>query len=160
MPRIHVCDAEPFHVKQLAENMRQADIDEIWAASLRVPEDALNRALAHADKAWAVMYDDDVAMMFGVCPLSAISNSGIPWMLGSEIIEKFQVRFLRHCAYYVSKMAEDYDCLVNYVDARNEKAIKWLEWLGFEIHEAKPRGALNYPFHRFEKRVGTCVVLH
>jgi hypothetical protein len=91
--------------------------------------------------------------MFGVARLSLLTRNGAVWMLGSDKIDEFPITFLRHNKEYIQDMAEGYDLLVNYVDSRNKKSIRWLKWLGFEIFPAEPAGILGIPFHRFEKRV-------
>lgn len=149
---VTVVPASMFHVKHMAPRVRQADRDEMYAASLSTPEEALERGLERSTKAWAALFDGEVACIFGVAPGTSLSGVGYPWMLGTDLVDKHQVTFLRGCAKYVDDMAADFDSLVNYVDARNTKAIRWLKWLGFRIEEAKPAGILRMPFHRFEMR--------
>ena len=74
-------------------------------------------------------------------------------MLGTDLVEKHSKAFLRRNKAYLSEMAQGFDTLENYVDARNEVSKKWLEWLGFEIGEPEPMGVLGLPFHKFEMRV-------
>ena len=50
-------------------------------------------------------------------------------------------------------MLATYPLLRNYVDERNTMAIRWLEWLGFEILPVEPFGVEGLPFHPFEMRV-------
>jgi len=45
-----------------------------------------------------------------------------------------------------------YSHLENWVDARNTKAINWLRWLGFTVHDPVPFGVAGLPFHRFDMR--------
>ena len=42
-----------------------------------------------------------------------------------------------------------YAVLTNFVDARNEPAIKYLRWLGFRFGVATPWGSAGLPFHPF-----------
>jgi hypothetical protein len=48
------------------------------------------------------------------------------------------------------RLAESFPCeVVNYVDARNVRAVKWFKWLGFEVSEPEPFGLNGELFHRF-----------
>ena len=149
---IQVVPAEMFHAEQMAPNMRKADALEIWAWSRREPAEALTLAINSSSKCWAVIYDGEVAAMFGVVPGTIVDRTGTPWMLDTELLEKFQFTFLRHCASYVADMAEGFDRLVNYVHGQNDASIRWLRWLGFDLEAAKPGGYSQELFHRFEKR--------
>ena len=39
------------------------------------------------------------------------------------------------------------EVLINYTDARYTKALRWLRWLGFHMHEAVPYGVNGELFH-------------
>lgn len=141
------------HVDELAETMRQADVDEVWASGYLTPSVALSSALRGSLQAWTGLIDGRVACMFGVMPESLMGGSGYPWMLGSDLIERHQKLFLRRCLENVAMMAEQFGYLHNYVDDRNVKSIKWLQWLGFEIGEPVAHGVIGLPFRHFEMRV-------
>jgi len=90
--------------------------------------------------------------IFGVAPASLLGSVGVPWMIGTQEIDSHAKAFLRRNKAYVERMSELYNYLVNFVDARNTRAIGWLKWLGFTILEAQPHGPDGLPFHRFEMR--------
>lgn len=148
-----VVPAEWAHVDELAETMRQADVDEIWASSYSTPQSALSCAMRSSLQVWTGLIDGQVACMFGVVPQSMMGGTGFAWMLGSDLVERHQKLFLRRCRENVRMMAEQFDYLHNYVDDRNVKAIRWLKWLGFEMGDPEPFGVLGLPFRHFEMRV-------
>lgn len=150
--RAEVMPATLAHAREAAENLRQADRDELWAASRSTPWNALRNGVTASTRAWAGLVDDEVACLFGVAPQSLASGTGMAWMLATPLIEEHQVLFLRRCRPVVAEMGRGYAYLHNHVDARNEKAIRWLRWLGFTIHDPAPYGALGLPFHHFEMR--------
>jgi hypothetical protein len=98
------------------------------------------------------MADGRVVCMFGVAPVNLLGDTGVPWLLGSDDIERHAVTFLRGSKRYIAEMSRDYRLLTNYVDARNTLSIRWLKWLRFDILAAEPYGPFGLPFHRFELR--------
>jgi hypothetical protein len=61
-------------------------------------------------------------------------------------IDRHPIAFLRESR----RLADAFDReVVNYVDARNVKAVKWFRWLGFAVSEPVPYGPAGVLFHRF-----------
>lgn len=150
--RYEIVPATIKHAKQMAPRLRDSDIEEIWAAGMLLPEQALRSGVACSTHCWTGTVDGEPACMFGVVPASMMSGIGVPWMLGTDLVEEHATAFLRRNKRYVKHMLTAYNHLVNYVDDRNVKAIAWLKWLGFTMSEPQPFGALGLPFRRFEMR--------
>jgi hypothetical protein len=150
MPVYSIVPANQEHVKKMLPNVRPADRNEVMAASGRVMEDILPPSVARAEFAWTGLVDDEVACIFGVTGASLLSETGYPWMIGTQLVELHAKAFLRRNRPMVAKMLERYPYLKNYVDTRNGKAIEWLKWLGFTVLPAEPFGMYNMPFHPFE----------
>lgn len=147
-----IVPATQDHVAQMLPNVRQADRDEVMASSGQRVEEILGRCVRRAEMAWSGMVDDEVACIFGVEGASLLSETGYPWMIGTDLIERHAKPFLRRNRKMVGVMLERYPYLINYVDARNTKAIEWLRWLGFAILPAEPYGYARLPFHPFEMK--------
>jgi hypothetical protein len=147
-----VVEATIEHAQRMAPRLRQADLDEVWASAQLEGDQALMRGLACSTHAWTGLVDGEPACMFGVVPASMMSGIGVPWMLGTDLVEQHATAFLRRNRRYVKLMTQAYNYLVNYVDDRNVKAIAWLEWLGFAMSEPQQFGAFGMPFRRFEMR--------
>lgn len=150
-PEFQVVPATVEHIQSMAGRIRQADIDEFWAAAHVEPVESCSRALATSTVAWAGIYRGEVICVVGVCPVSLASGLGVPWMLGSTSLDKCAGRFLRRCRGALISLMETSSHLVNFVDARNTKAIQWLGWLGFTIHPPVAYGIEGLPFHPFER---------
>lgn len=150
--KAEIVPATLAHAEAMAPHLRQADRDEIWAASMSLPADSLRNGVMASRDAWAGLIDGEVACLFGVAPQSLMTGSGYAWMLATPLIERHQLLFLRRCRPMVAEMLCGFNYLHNYVDARNAKAIRWLRWLGFTIHDPAPHGVLGLPFHHFEMR--------
>jgi len=139
------------HIPAIVANVRQADIEELWAASHLRPLNALWEAVETSKRAWTGMIDNKPVCMFGVAPSEGNHNSdvGRPWLIGSREIEQFSFVFLSRCRKQVEVMLEYFPVLENYVCAENKKAVSWLLWLGFTFHECLRMGPENKLFIRF-----------
>jgi hypothetical protein len=143
---------EPWHAAHIAEHARQADIDELWAASHSTPLQVLEFGMAYGSPVVTGLWDGVPVCMFGVMPLSVLGAIGAPWMVGTSDIDRLQVPFLRRSRPYLAAMRERYDVLVNNVDDRNEAAKRWLRWIGFTLGDPVPHGPDGVPFRPFHWR--------
>ena len=115
-------------------------------------------ALVESVKASVVLYAVDIngelACLFGCAPINGMLGlRAAPWLLGTDVLDRHPSALMRHTAPYLAQMQRRYPHLLNYVDARNTRSIRWLKRLGFVIHPARPFGVAQLPFHYFEMRV-------
>lgn len=137
----------------VAAVVRPEDEAECLAASGLSVREALERGFPFTTVAYTGYVDDQIVGMAGVSHIPEKPEIGIPWMMTSKLMDKVAGQFLRVNRDRLDEMKEGHQLLVNYVDARNVKAIRWLKWLGFYIFEAEPYGVSGLPFHRFEMEV-------
>lgn len=138
-------------VDLIAWNMRECDRREIWASHRSLPHDALTEGWRLSTLVRVGTVDDRAVCMFGVTARSALSTTGTPWMLATQELERVQRPFLRLSLPVVELMQDEYPKLENYVDARNDRTIRWLKWLGFKLAPSAPFGVSRLPFHRFTR---------
>lgn len=125
----------------LAAAMRQADRDELAVSSGRSPLEALRLSLRMSSHAVAAEdVGHGIVCMFGVGSLGFLSEEGCVWLLGSDLIEKHWRLFVRLSPRYLRSMLDHYPVLVNAVDARQVKVVRWLGWLGFSVERPEPLG--------------------
>ncbi len=137
---------------ELAPKVRQADLDEIEAASDSEPLEALVKSLTSSNSPKTGLIDGEVVCMFGVATNNLLSVRGCPWLLSSDMLINHAKPFLKRSREYVNSLKEDYMYLCNFVDARNKHAIRWLEWLGFDILPTQAYGPHGIMFHPFEMK--------
>ncbi|AJI85334.1 hypothetical protein CH54_1402 [Yersinia rochesterensis] len=152
MRHVQIVPATPEHAAALLPRVRQADADEFYAAALMSPDEVIRRSMSASTICFAGLVDGEVIALFGVVPASILTGFGVPWLVATESMERYQVTFLRHCRPVVRHMLSVYPRLENFIDARNYTAKIWLRWLGFTIDDPIPYGALKLPFHHFELR--------
>jgi len=148
--KVEIVKAEEKHLSFIADNIREADRSEIYDLTLMKPLEALKKSLDVSLVACTGLIDDTPICVFGVGDTGLMFNTGRPWMIGTNEIDKAPVTFLRRNKRYVQKMLDCYGFLENYVSKENERAIQWLKWLGFTF-DAEPvnLGLFNKPFYRF-----------
>ncbi len=149
-PDIQIVPARPSHIRTIARRMRQADRDEIAAASGRSPGSALVFSLRKSSAAWTAIVDGQPEVMFGVGDINILAGVGAPWLLGTDAVEKHYIQFLRKSVSFRDQLLARYSVLRNFVDARNKASIRWLKWLGFQFSE--PIDFRGHPFFMFELR--------
>jgi hypothetical protein len=132
--------------------MRQADRDEIAAASGRSPGAALAFSLRKSSLAYTAMIDGVPEVMFGVGDINVLTRVGAPWLLGTDAVTTHYVAFLRLSKGWAQQLLARYRVLMNAVDDRNVVSKRWLQWLGFTLGEPAPLGEQRLPFRVFELR--------
>ena len=135
---------------ELGPRLRANDKREIEAILGPVcPTHALIVSVGGATEAWTGRADGEIICMWGVNPTTLIGLTGVPWMLGSELVAQHWRVFLRENKRWVAHALRLFPILWNLVDARYAEAIAWLRWLGFAIGEPAAtgyEGALLRPF--------------
>ena len=132
----------------LAEYMRQADIDELEAVCDLSPLDAVRASVRLSDPNFLFAAHADGRLL---C-IGGVSVEGAPWLLATDLMFRYSKRLTRDARRGVRMMLEKYPILSNVVDARHARAIRWLEAIGFEMKEMleiKP----GFAVLRFEIRI-------
>jgi hypothetical protein len=136
-------------IEALAADMRQADVDEIWASNHHTPIEALTNGLAISDRCAVVTVDGEPCVMLGLVIRDILSGSGVPWLLGTEAALKHKRKFLTQVPAVIDEMLNICPRLFNYVHADNKVSIKWLKRVGFTLDDPAPYGRDKESFHRF-----------
>ncbi len=140
-------DATLKDVLELSKTMRKGDVEEIQASNGITPYEALLMGFK-VSKATVATADGEVIAMFGVA--SGAEGIGTPWLLGSDLMATMKKELLEHPVKWLKEVNEKYPILINYVDARNKVAIRWLKHLGFTFVQRIPEyGNARIPFYEF-----------
>lgn len=132
----------------VSNHLRSADFDEVFAATGESPHlDVIESWEQSSRRCMIFDKDSRPVAVLGVRPLEAFSRIGIIWLLGADGLDKMKKFFLRISKPVIKEMMVGYDIIYSYVDSRYDKALRWLEWCGFTVHEPEPFGALQLPFN-------------
>lgn len=138
------------HAYQLAPRLKQADRDEVMAASGFTPLEALLTSLEISEKAYALVTkaQGEVIALGGLVPLS--KEVGIPWALTSEDIACYPKEFCTITKELIREFHTSYKTLTNFCDAKNTTTIRWLKHCGFRFAAEIPEfGVTKKPFVQF-----------
>ena len=136
-------------IQSIADDMRQADVDEVWASNHHTPIESLMMGLDISDFATVAECDGEALVIIGLVKRDLLTGSGIVWMLGSNKALKHRKEFLRQTSAIINEMLTICPRLCNMVHSKNKKSMQWLRWLGFTIDDPQPHGPDNEMFHRF-----------
>lgn len=140
------CDED---VKLLASTMRAADVVELDACGM-TPLEGLLESWRRSTFSFSMFLRGKLAAMGGVWPVE-LDVTGV-WLLTGAPVETYPKAFVRGCRIIRAILLDRYPMLVNVVDARYERALRWAEHLGFEVLPAAPYGPRGLPFHPIRLR--------
>lgn len=134
MKENYVRKAELNDALELAPKMRMGDRKEIMASNGSTPLESLVIPFTQKGaKIYSIIgtKSEGVIGMFGSTPTKE-KDYGVVWLLSSEHLFKHIKQFIKECPKWVAEMSEGYEYVYNFVDERNWKSLKWLQFLGFE----------------------------
>lgn len=126
-------------------NARMQDRVEFECLRGLTVEQELRDSVARSVNPRAYVVNDRVVAMFG--DIKHDDRIGVPWLISTTEVAKHRRAFLVECDREVAAMRQRHQVLINYTDARYVKALRWLRWLGFQMHEAVPYGVNGELFH-------------
>lgn len=137
--------------RYVADNIRECDRKEIVHLALMRPWPAIRVTVAHAVGAWTGLSNGEIGVIFGINRKTHFSEIGVPWLLGTPLLDRHSVRMLRESRHYFERMERAFPKMENWVMAENRKSVQWLSWLGFDMSEPMPIGVGGKEFIRFSK---------
>lgn len=150
MAVIEIVPARASHLRRIAAVMRQADLDEVQAATGRPVLAVLSASYRRSSMCMVALVDGQPEVIFGAGDLNILTGTGAPWLLGSDAVVTHRREFLRRSVHWRDQLLKRYAILKNVVDARNAVAIRWLRWLGFRFGD--PFCHRGHEFMLFEMR--------
>ena len=127
--------ANASDIMKLAENMREADKQEVEALTGLDPLAALSLGLFHSDVCWAGYGDDgEIVGIWGITPV--VPNAvGSVWLLSTDAIKGYGRELIRDGSKWLDEQNALYPVLTNVVTESNDVHIRLIKHLGFEFKE-------------------------
>lgn len=121
------------HILALAPNLRDEDLAEVLAFGIG-PVSALSAQVERSIAAWAVVAaDGEVMAIWGLMAASLLGESGFVWCLTGRGVPGRAKTLLPLSREIVAAMHLRYRRLECLVDAGYRGALRWLDWLGFDV---------------------------
>lgn len=139
----------PKIIDYVADNMRQADRDEVYASHGYQPVDALIQSVKYSDFNSVACIAGRPVAIFGLMRRGLLSNKGIPWLLGTNEMFRYKREVVTASRVIVDSMIDICPELENYVHTKNIRSVRLLKYLGFKLDEPTPFGHQNELFNRF-----------
>lgn len=136
-------------IAQVAADMRQSDIDEVWASHRHTPIESLTAAMSSSDHYSIVTFEGKPIAALGLRVISILSDEGVPWLLSTNEALKHKREFLTNTSSVILSMLDITPKLFNYVHAENKLSIRWLKWMGFTVDEPIESPLSKELFHKF-----------
>ncbi len=127
-----------------AMSLCEADQAELDAAGIEDAVAMLEQSLPDCSWSHEARWNDRPVFMYGVRPLPG-NEIGIPWMLSTVHLEQAErVAVARLARKVVAQMRAEFPILTNMVHADNEDAIKFIQWLGFDVSDRRVGPGENF----------------
>lgn len=150
---IHVTVAESTweDCERLAQNMRAKDIEEMRALGF-APHAAARACFNDGIMRTSYFVDGEIAAMTGLgtgMHGSLLGNTGFPYLLTANVVERAPVAFLKEAKKAVNKMLLLKPVLAGETLSDYHGAIRLLQALGFEIGAPRSLGVNGEMFSHF-----------
>lgn len=113
--QIRVVDTQSFHVHRL------------------LPEASLRKHLTLSTHAWIGFVDEDVACVWGLIPPTMMSDQAYLWLHVTDKLKGHEFNLIRHSQRMIEHMLNEFPVIVGFVEVGNDKAQRWITWLGAEF---------------------------
>lgn len=136
----------------LAINMRHEDREEVIASDGPDVHATVLESIRRSEEAWALTIGGELACVWGIVRspfgLGSVAD-GVVWMLSTNVVERNPKSFWRECKRVVPELTQKWGMLVNAIDTRHTKAIRWGHRLGFRFTKVEEFGIAKKPFAFF-----------
>lgn len=130
-PRYQIIEARHQDVWKLARRLREEDRAAAAAAGF-APRDLLYRMWRDSPYRRAALIDGQVAALWG-CYAPLLCATGEAWLKTAPEVERLPLAFVKEARRELVAMLENRVELQTAVDARSERAIRFVRILGFEL---------------------------
>lgn len=124
-------------VLDLIPRLRDADRREVLAFG-QEPLQALLESLSQSSEAYTVRAGGEMMCMTGVCPMTAIGQTGVPWLLGTDLVRQHARYFMAQSRRLISRWLAIFPVLENRVPTDYAETLRWARWLGFKVEAGQP----------------------
>ena len=104
-----------------------------------VDQQSMHQAL-NSSIVWILRYNDEILCVYGIAATSLLADEAYMWLFTTEAMADHLFIFVRISRQVIANMLQHYPRLIGHCVVGNDKAIRWLKWLGAEF--SKPQGSV------------------
>jgi hypothetical protein len=131
-----VVPATEAHCRALASRMRAEDAAEVMAtagiSALAGLISSLRGTLRAGGQAWALLIGGEVAAIWGTRPAWG-GRAALVWLLTGDLVDQHRRLFMQLSRAEVRRLLALFPELLNLVDIRYHRALRWAQWTGAEL---------------------------
>lgn len=135
-----IAPATPAMVEDLAARIRPEHEREANALMPMGGVNALRHNFAIAAHCFAGIREGEVLFLFGIGKTSPLTRACVGWMMGADAIDRHGVWLAARSREMIPALHRlgDADRIENWIPCDYAAALRWLEWLGFDIGMPEP----------------------
>lgn len=137
--------------RRLSPMLRKQHETELFASRWQDSLTAIEYSFNRSTKAWTWEIDGEVACIFGVHAESITNTEAIAWLLGSPLIEKYPLGFIRYCKTMVPIILAIFPEIIAFCEKDFSVSKNWLSAIGFTSQEIVVVG--NQHFYKMRKSI-------
>lgn len=137
-------------IRQFAADIAAEDEAEVLAVGHSSALAAAEVSVLGSRDTYAWIVNERPICLFGIGASTFLATYEYsPWLLATPAIRRYPVFFARSSRKVVAVWRQRYGAMRNYVDARHVRAVRWVQWMGFQVSPAFPLGTSGALFHEF-----------
>lgn len=114
------------------------------ATMSKVDQETMKRTMNNSSRVWMGFDGAQVLALWGLIPPTLLSDRAYLWLFTTPALVGHEFIFIRHSQRAVQAMLEEFSLIVGNTLCNNERAIRWLRWLGAEFQETEMSGVLHF----------------
>lgn len=134
----------PEALRKIADNLSDADRDELAAAGHHDALKAMGDAIATCREAYVACWDGEPQAVFGINDLPLDPRHGIPWLLSTGTASKHARDFMATARRMVAAWSPMYLSMRNVASEEHTAARGWLKALGFSEEATHTLGSRRF----------------
>lgn len=108
----------------------------------------LQRWLARSEHVWVGENDGELVCTWGLVPPTLLSDYAYLWMISFPGAEEHQFVLVRHSQLQIQEMLKRHPYIIGHCEAKAERSIRWLRWLGAEFKATPKNGLVEFRIRR------------
>lgn len=128
MNEVFIDKVQANHARYLISQMKEGGLTD---------EDnrKLDACLGPASDIWVGFIDKVPVCAWGLVPPTMLSDRAYLWLYASPLVDDYKFLFVRYSQRVVEGLRTYYPTIYGVCDVENDRAIRWLKWLGGKFTE-------------------------